>query len=304
MGGALGRFLEEVAAFADSSGSDTQTRVLAASLLGYTDYGFAHGVLQRLLDARNAPELQLASVAALGRLNDGRGAALLVEKKTWSGYSPRVKPAIVAALVSKPAFTEALFTAIGEGRIAAAEISSVDRVRLMKSKDAKLAARAEEIFGELEDGDRMKIYQDYRKMLEDPSDAKLGKAVFQTSCSACHTYDSEGGKVGPDLTGVKSQPADALLLHILVPNYEVLPAYQSVSVNTVDGGSFSGYIVSETDNSLTLRTAFGTDESILRSNISTLVNSGLSLMPDGLEHGMTKEDMANLIAFLKQGSGK
>ncbi|HEY1062229.1 MAG TPA: hypothetical protein VGE44_11120, partial [Daejeonella sp.] len=99
----------------------------------------------------------------------------------------------------------------------------------------------------------------------------------------------------------KNQPADALLLHILVPNYEVLPAYQSISISTNDGRSFSGWLVSENENSLTLRTTFGTDESILRRNISSLSNSGLSLMPDGLEQSISKDEMVKLIAYLKGG---
>ena len=147
----------------------------------------------------------------------------------------------------------------------------------------------------------MKVYNDYRASFSPNGDAKLGKAVFQKVCSACHTYQNVGGKVGPDLTGVKNQPADALMLHILVPNYEVLPAYQSVSVKTNDGRYFSGWLVSENENSLTLRTTFGTDESILRKNVSTLSNSGLSLMPDGLEQSITKDEMSKLIAYLKAG---
>jgi putative heme-binding domain-containing protein len=148
----------------------------------------------------------------------------------------------------------------------------------------------------------MNVYQDYRKVLNAQVDPQLGKAVFQKSCSACHTYQNSGGKVGPDLTGVKNQPADALLLHILVPNYEVLPTYQSISISTNDGRLFSGWLVSENENSLTLRTTFGTDESILRRNISSINNSGLSLMPDGLEQGINKDEMAKLIAYLKAGA--
>ena len=148
----------------------------------------------------------------------------------------------------------------------------------------------------------MKVYQEYKQNLTTSADPALGKAVFQKACSACHTYQNEGGKVGPDLTGVKNQPAEALLLHILVPNYEVLPAYQSVSISTNDGRSISGWLVSETENSLTLRTTFGTDESVLRKNIATLSNNGLSLMPDGLENTISKDEMAKLIAYLKGGS--
>ena len=147
----------------------------------------------------------------------------------------------------------------------------------------------------------MQVYQDMRDVLDLPADPALGKAVFQQTCAACHTYAGEGGRVGPDLTGVNNQPADALLLHTLVPNYEVLPAYQAVSVETTDGRSISGWLSSETENSLTLRTAFGTEEALLRSNIAAISNSGLSLMPDGLEQTMTREDLAHLIAYLRAG---
>src|SRR5690606_488940 len=102
-------------------------------------------------------------------------------------------------------------------------------------------------------------------------------------------------------TGVHNQPADALLLHTLVPNYEVYPAYQAISVETRNGRSFSGTLVAETENSLTLRLPFGTDESILRSDLKSLTNTGRSLMPEGLEQNMTREELAQLIAYLKSG---
>ena len=108
-----------------------------------------------------------------------------------------------------------------------------------------------------------------------------------------------GGKVGPDITGIRNQPADAILLHILVPNYEVAPNYQTLSIVTQDGRSLSGWLAAESESSLTLRTAAGGEESIARSHLTSLVASGLSLMPDGLEQTMAKEDMANLVAFLK-----
>ncbi len=298
---ALDKFILRVAVRAGDATQSTRSRTAAASLMGYTDFEKSRSVLQKLLDARNPSELQLAAIASFARLGDIRGAKFLTEKNTWSNYTPRVKSAVIAALVSKPAFVTQLFQAIGEGTIAAAEISSMDRQRLMKHTDKEISSKAEALFKELEGGGRMKVYQDYRSILSATADAKLGKPVFERACSACHTYAGVGGKVGPDLTGVRNQPPDALLLHILVPNYEVLPAYQAVSVETTDGRSLSGWLMAETENSLTLKTAFGTQESVLRKNIKSLTNSGLSLMPEGLEQTMTKDEMAQLIAFLKAG---
>jgi putative membrane-bound dehydrogenase-like protein len=295
-------FMKQVLARSSNAALPASSRVTATDLLGFADFGTSQRTLEGLMDARNSPELQLEAVAALSRLGDSRGGEFLTQKNIWSNYTPRVKSAVIASLVSKPTFIQVLFNAIENGVIGAAEISSMDRQRLMKHKDSVISTRAEVLFKELEGGGRMKVYQEYRSILSASADAKAGKSVFERACSACHTYAGVGGKVGPDLTGVRNQPADALLLHILVPNYEVLPAYQAVAVETNDGRSLSGWLMAETDNSLSLKNAFGTQESILRKNIKSLTNSGLSLMPEGLEQTMTKEEMAQLIAFLKAGS--
>jgi len=298
---ALDNFVIRALDIAGNQTENTRLRISATALLGYTDFGRSHSVLQKMMVPSTPPELMLEAISAFARLDDPRGAAVLLEKKTWSAYTPRIKSAVVAAVVSKPTFINELFLAIEKGTISGAELSSADRSRLITDKNVQISDRAKSLFKELEGGNRMEVYQEYRKALTAQVDAQLGKAVFQKACSACHTYKNEGGKVGPDLTGVKNQPADALLLHILVPNYEVLPAYQSISISTNEGRSFSGWLVSENENSLTLRTTFGTDESILRRNISSLSNSGLSLMPDGLEQSISKDEMAKLIAYLKGG---
>lgn len=297
----LENFIKEVTRRAKDEEATIRARVVATALLGYHEFETSGEVFQELLDAKNPPEIQMEAVAALSRLGDAKGGALLTKSDTWSSYTPRVKSAVIAALVSSPTFINILFLAIEDGIVGPAEVPSTQRQRLMKDKDPKISKKAAEIFKELEAGGRMQVYQDYREVLDLPADVELGKQVFQKNCSSCHTYAGEGGAVGPDLTGVNNQPADALLLHTLVPNYEVLPAYQAIAVETKDGRSLSGWLLGETDNSLTLRTAFGTEEPILRANIVAINNSGLSLMPDGLEQTMTKNDLANLIAYLKSG---
>jgi putative membrane-bound dehydrogenase-like protein len=297
----LDKFINKVAARAGDNKEKTSLRVVATALLGYTSFNETGSVLHELLGSRNPLELQVEAVNALARQGDIRGGQLLTAEDRWPTYTPRVRSAVIAALVSRPAFTNVLFDAIEKDIIAVTDISATDRRRMMGNKNKDISSRAENLFKELEGGERMQVYKDYRKVIEQPAEAALGKAVFSRSCSACHTYNGEGGNVGPDLTGVKNQPADALLLHTLVPNYEVYTDYQAISVKTSDGSSLSGRLVAETENSLTLRTAFGTDESILRTKITSLTNTGLSLMPDGLEQSMTKEELAQLIAYLKSG---
>jgi putative membrane-bound dehydrogenase-like protein len=298
---ALEAFISEVAVIAADAQARSEIRLVATELLGYTTFENSGRALGGLLDARNSSELQVKAVASLGRQGDIRGGAFLTEKRTWSNYTPRVRSAVIATLVSKPVLIDVMLSAIEQGVIAPSDIPSADRERLIKNKNQMVSQRAEVLFKQFESAGRMQVYEDYRKILVTSADATTGKTVFARACSACHTYAGTGGDVGPDLTGIKNQPADALLLHTLVPNYEVYPAYQAISVETLDGQSLSGRLIAETEHSLTIRTAFGTDESILRSKISSLSNTGRSLMPEGLEQTMTKEELAHLIAYLKSG---
>ena len=51
--------------------------------------------------------------------------------------------------------------------------------------------------------------------------------------------------------------------------------------------------------SVTLRAAQGVEETILRANIARLTSSSTSLMPNELEKTMTRQEMADLMAFMK-----
>ena len=299
---AVARLFASAQAVALDETAPKRQRTSAVALLGNATFERSGATLGALLDARHPAEIQLQAVRALDRLGDPRGAELLVREQNWSRYTAPVRESVITTLTSKPKMIAVLFDAIRRGVVKPPEISSPKRTLLLKNSDTAIRQDAETLFQELESGDRMKVYRAHRELLAQPGDATRGAEVFTRVCSACHTHQGKGGKVGPDLTGVRNQPADALLLHILVPNYEVVPAYQTITVATDDGRNLSGWLAGETDNSITLRTAFGTEETVLRKNIASLTASGLSLMPDGLEQTMTKDELVNLIAFLKSDS--
>ena len=57
-------------------------------------------------------------------------------------------------------------------------------------------------------------------------------------------------------------------------------------------------ITAETANSLTIRRADGTTETVLRIDIEELRSTGLSFMPEGLEKQIDVPAMADLLAYL------
>ena len=87
---------------------------------------------------------------------------------------------------------------------------------------------------------------------------------------------------------------------VLDPNRDVMPRYLNYIVVTEEGLSVTGMIDSETATSVTLKRAEGESNTVLRTNIDEMANSGLSIMPEGLEEQLTKQDMADLIAYLMQ----
>jgi putative heme-binding domain-containing protein len=60
-----------------------------------------------------------------------------------------------------------------------------------------------------------------------------------------------------------------------------------------------GIVISDTPESITLRQPLAVEETIPRANIVSLTASDHSLMPPGLEAAMSRQDMADLLSFLK-----
>lgn len=293
-------FINEVIKTAKNQKSSESIRIKALELLGFFDDQRVYPVLEEALQPENSPDIQKSAIEAITHLGTEKGGNLLAGPKIWHSYTPEIRQAVINALVSKQVFAEALMDGIEDSVIAPSDVPAGIRQRLMR-QHGDIQKRAEKLFSKLESGDRMQVYEKYKSLIiGKKGNAKAGQTVFVQTCSRCHTYAGKGGNVGPDLTDIKDQPAEALLLHILLPNYEVLPQYQTIYIETKDGQFVAGWIASQTNNSITLRTVVG-DKTILKSNIKSSNNTGKSLMPVGLEESMTKNELIDLIAYLKSG---
>jgi putative heme-binding domain-containing protein len=126
----------------------------------------------------------------------------------------------------------------------------------------------------------------------------MGKAVFERECVACHRLDEKGNDIGPSLTTIRHRTPDDVMMHILDPNREVAQGFVQYVVSTDDGRSLTGIIAEETATSITLKRAENVTESILRKNIEEISNTGISLMPEGLEKKIQLQEMADLLMYL------
>jgi len=115
----------------------------------------------------------------------------------------------------------------------------------------------------------------------------------------CHKIGDLGIDVAPDISDSRTKTPAQLLNDILNPNQAIDGNYVSYTIVTRDGRSETGIIGAETANSITLRQPEGKTALVLRQEIEELKSNGISLMPEGLEKNIPIEQMADLIAFIK-----
>ena len=144
-----------------------------------------------------------------------------------------------------------------------------------------------------------KIVQKYKAALKLAGDANKGLEVFRKNCVACHRHGGEGYAIGPDVATVKNRDYESALIQILDPNREILANFEQYFVTLKNGQTVSGRIVRESASGLTLGRAGGVESEILRKNIKSIISSGRSLMPEGLEAVIDLQSMSDLWAFLK-----
>jgi putative heme-binding domain-containing protein len=114
----------------------------------------------------------------------------------------------------------------------------------------------------------------------------------------------QGSALGPDLETVRTSGKDVLLANILDPNREVMPKYVNYLAETRDGETVTGLVTVETDSMVTLRQANNTELALLRSNITQLRSLGQSAMPEGLDEGLSGQDLADLMEYILVASPK
>ena len=150
--------------------------------------------------------------------------------------------------------------------------------------------------------DRGKVVASYHDVVAMQGDVTRGKKAFEQTCARCHMPRKQGGRVGPDLSGINNKTKEELLTSILNPSFAIEPRFVNYIVTTKDGRMYDGVIANETPGSITLRGGSEDgDETVLRQNVSEIRASSVSLMPEDLEKSLSKQDLADVIAYLRGG---
>jgi putative membrane-bound dehydrogenase-like protein len=277
----------------------TKARIEDVRMLALGDYATVGQTLFTLLDGRQPAEVQLAAVEVLREFDDVDVAKRLVER--WRALGPAVRGPVINVLLQRVTFHGVLIEELESGRLTLGELNLdlEQRRRLLWESTTDLRARAGRLMGDGEYANRKAVVEDWLKRLPAEGDAARGRAAFEKACAQCHALDGVGHAVGPDLAALAHRSVEDLLSNILDPNMAINPNYAGYTVETVTGEIESGILRSESADAVELLQASSRKVVVPRKQIKRLESSGISLMPEGLEAGLTAEELRDLISFLQ-----
>ena len=131
-------------------------------------------------------------------------------------------------------------------------------------------------------------------------DVAYGQALFTSRCASCHKWGREGATIGPDLTTIGNKfNSPELLDAIINPSAAIVFGYEPWLVNTKDGQSIYGFLLSENKQAIVIKDIAGQKHIIDLQKITTKKKQQKSLMPDPISNGLNEKDLADLVGFLK-----
>lgn len=267
-------------------------------LLRGKDTGLRAPLESLLTDPGLAPD----AVKALGAIGGSNVAEVMLSR--WALLPPAARREAIVALATRSDWALQLLNGVQRGVVERKEISAADLRQLRGLSNLALQEKVGRIWPSTE-GNSQQVYAKYVNLLGPKNlkkaDLVRGREVYKLSCAACHKLYGEGASIGPELTGADRQNLDYLLENILSPSSVVPDVFRVSNLNLKDDRVLGGIIVARTEQNITLQTL--TDRvTIPRSEIDSIQESELSMMPDGLLENLSEEQIVDLVGYLSSTS--
>jgi putative heme-binding domain-containing protein len=256
----------------------------------------ACNLLKSLIDE---PTMTLDAIRGYAMVENKDAPSVLLSR--FSQFDSQKQRAVIETLAARKVYAKELVTALENGKVSKSDIPA----QVAHSLSDMLGERFTKAFGEVRTlaEDRTALIEKYKKACSPEAiaagNASRGRAIFQKTCAACHMLYGEGGMVGPDLTGSNRANLDYILLNSVDPSFDVPDAYKTVNLLTVDGRVVNGVLAEEDSTRIVLKTAEQPRVVIAKEDIEQRKVSPKSMMPDGQLDQMERQDVIDLIKYLR-----
>ena len=129
--------------------------------------------------------------------------------------------------------------------------------------------------------------------------AKLFASGMTAKCNNCHIVNNQGKDVGPNLSEIGTKLSrQAMWESIIYPSAGISHNYETYTAELKDGTLFTGLLISETADAVTLRNIEAITKTIARKDIEEIVKQKVSLMPADLAKILSIEEMSDVVEHL------
>jgi putative heme-binding domain-containing protein len=135
-----------------------------------------------------------------------------------------------------------------------------------------------------------------------------GKQIFTVAtCVACHKFGGQGTDFGPDLAKLDPKTfANSLdlLKHVLDPSLKIDDKYATYRIEMEDGTVVTGMIVDDKDGVVRVieNPLASAKPRELKGKVADKKKATSSMMPKGLLDKLTKDEILDLLAYVRGGA--
>ncbi len=275
----------------------------------------------RLHDVALNADMRLVAITELAGDDDASIAPTLIAE--LASATPRLHEAILNAVFSRQDRIPALLDGLEQKSVAPTSLSAVQRSLLLENKDDAIRTRAGQLLTTAKSAS-LELFPVYAAALKERRDVARGQQIFREICGQCHQAHGLGVSVaiGPDLSSEFQRAEETIIRDILAPSDVISPGYMTYVVATKSGQVFTGLLASESPTSIALKQmpqspltlnpqrpaddapkpapVNGRVHAILRNTIDEIRVSPISLMPEDLVKRLKPQDVADVIAWIRQ----
>jgi putative membrane-bound dehydrogenase-like protein len=277
--------------------------VLVSRRPALPDAGFQF--LLTLLQPDTDADLRQTASQILGRAKLNEDQLLLLARDRLSQADPLILPNLLDAF--RGSHSENVGKAMVNGLLASshpADGIAAERIpELLKTFPTPVRTSAQPLLARIEKEKQSRAQR--LKALEpllSGGDIDRGRDIFfgkKAGCSSCHTIMADGGDVGPDLTGVGAIRSGIDLLEAVVyPSASFVPGHEVYRVETATE-VYTGVQGEGTPDAVVIISGPHDRVRIPRKQIRSMRPSTVSLMPDGFADNLTRQELADVLAFLQ-----
>jgi putative membrane-bound dehydrogenase-like protein len=276
-------------------------RLQLVEILGDIRITGSESVLLRILKETQDDQLLEVTMNALHSFSGEEiGTAVIARLPQLSTQAQTTGTALLA---TRPEWTMAALTSVAEGHLSPAILSKdvLRKMLLHPEPDIQKAIQSE--WGEIEGTTTAEMAAEtnrLRQILASGSgNPKQGKPHYMKNCGRCHRLFGEGGQVGPDLTAFQRDDLPRLLQNIVNPDLEIREGFENFLILSGDGRVATGFLASQDDRLVVLRTNEGASHTFLRDEIDEMRAMPQSVMPSAALKDLTDQQIRDLFAYLR-----